>query len=479
MSFKEPKLWKHQQSGVELASLRKSFAFLFDVGTGKTLTAISTLRRWFKKEQELMPTLILSPKVTLDNWKSEFAIFSKIPKDKVLVLKGPTAKRQKQLDKAIAKYGRSLIVITNYEGLRSQAFFSYLSSKFGPRVLVCDESHRCKTHNSKTTKMVTLLADKAEYKLALTGTLVTNSEFDIFSQWRILDGGRAFGRNFFHFRNKYFYDKNAGMPRDKYFPDWRIRSGSHEDMQKKMEESSLKALKEDCIDLPELVSKKIEVDMTPSQRKMYNELSKNLVAEIQEGAFTSADLALTKVLRLAQIASGFIKDDDGNIHRIKNEKEAALKDFLFDVVKEGGNKVIVWAVFKENYKQIREICESLKIENVVEGHGGIKDVAGEVKRFDDSEGPGVLIGHPASIGIGVNIKSAAYRAWFSRDFSLEKMLQANARNYRGGSVDLHDTIFHYDFVTKETVEEAQLLALAAKITTSDKIMDLVKSSLGV
>lgn len=477
MSFVEPTLWAHQQEGVSLASNKNAFAFLFDVGTGKTLTAITTCRNWYAKEGGILPTLILSPKVTLDNWKSEWHKFSKVRDERVIVLKGPTAKRIKTLKTAIEKYGRSLIVVTNYEGLRSNDFFTFLWKDFSPSILVCDESHRCKTHNSKTTKLVTKIADDSKYRLLLTGTLVTNSEFDIFSQWRILDKGASFGRNFFVFRKKYFYDNNSGMPKDKYFPDWRIREGAYDNMENFLKTSSLKALKEDCIDLPDLVEKTIVVEMTPSQKKLYNQMASSLLAEIDDGKFASADLALTKILRLRQIASGFIKDEDGKIHRIKNEKESALKDLLFDLCKEGKNKVIVWAVATENYAQIREVCDSLGLK-YKEGHGGVKDVAAEVEEFnnDDSD---VLIGHPASIGIGVNIKVASTSIYFSKDFSLEQRLQSEARNFRGGSIDHHKKITRIDLVCQGTIDQDIMIALQQKLTTSNKILALVRSNMGV
>lgn len=475
--FKAPKLWKHQAHGVELAKDKKNFAFLFDVGTGKTLTAITTCREWYAQNNCLLPTLILSPKVTLDNWKSEWLNFSKVHSDKILVLKGPTKRRIKQLREAISKHNRSLIVVTNYEGLRSADFFKALLADFKPSVLIADESHRCKTFNSKTTKLTTLIADKAEYKILLTGTLVTNSEFDIFSQWRILDGGKSFGKNFYHFRNQYFYDNNSGMPKDKYFPDFKIRQGAYEKMEGYLKKSSLKALKEDCIDLPDLVEKIIKVEMTPSQRKQYLAMKNNFITEISEGKFATADIALTKILRLRQIASGFIKDEEGKVHRLKNEKESALKDLLFDLCKEGKQKVIIWAVATENYQQIREVCDSLKLR-YKEGHGGIKDVAAEVKEFDEGDYD-VCIGHPASIGIGVNIKSASTAIYFSKDFSLEQRLQSEARNYRGGSVDIHKKITRIDLITEGTIDEDIMLALQKKLTTSNKILALVKSNWGL
>jgi SNF2 family DNA or RNA helicase len=474
--FKEPKLWKHQLEGVRRATQDgvNEFAFIYDVGTGKTLTCITTLRRIYSKESWLMPTLILSPKVTLDNWKNEWEKFSKIPSERVVVLKGPVKKRIKLLEEKIEKYKGNIIVITNYEGIRTKELYKAVLVKFRPQVLVCDESHRCKQHNSKTTKAVTDISRNTKYRYLLTGTLVTNSEFDVFSQWRILDKGKRFGKNFYHFRNKYFFDKNYGMPSDKHFPDWQIRKGAYDNMQKYIDGISLKAIKEECIDLPDLVKKDVFIEMSTEQKRIYKELKTVLISEIKEGEFATAETALTKALRLAQVASGFIKTEEGEIRRLKNEREAALKELLSDLCATN-NKVIVWCVFKENYAQVREVCESLNLK-YKEGHGEVKDVASEVADFDSGDYD-VLIGHPASIGIGVNIKSASTAIYFSRNFSLEQRLQSEARNYRGGSIEIHNKITQIDIICKDTIDEQISQALTKKLVTATKILDLVRSSL--
>lgn len=475
-------LWKHQESGVNQAVevLKENnfmfgeFAFIFDVGTGKTGTLITTLRKIFSTHKRIPTTLICSPVITLENWANEWSIFSKVDEKHVIVLKGPVKKRIKTIEDSMKKLNGECIFITNYEGIRTKDLANKLV-EIKPEILVCDESHRAKTHNSKTTKVLNKIADETKFRYILTGTLITNSEFDIFSQWRILDKGKSFGRNFYHFRNKYFYDNNAGMPKAKYFPDWRIRSGSHADMDTYLKLRSLKAIKEDCIDLPDLVEKTIKVDPTPEQKRVHNEIAKKLIAEINEGVYATAENALTKTLRLAQVSSGFIKTEDDKTREIKNDKVKALKELLFDLCVEGKEKVIVWAVFKHNYEQIRRVCDALNIR-YKEGHGGVRNVFQEVSDFNDGD-YSVLIGNPSSIGIGVNIKSASTSISFSQTFSLEQKLQKNARNYRGGSVLLHSKITRISLVTKGTIDELIEQALEKKLTTANKILDLVKNSI--
>ena len=470
-------LWNHQLEGHLKARDQEEFGWLFDVGTGKTLTCITTLRYKYAIAKRIMPTLILSPIITLENWKSEFGLFSNIDPKKVIILVGPVKKRIKIIREAIAKYKGECIFITNYEAIgASVEYAKVLETEVMPEVLILDESHRCKTHNSKRTKRINNLADISKIRFILTGTFITNSPFDAFAQFRILDKGRAFGRNFSRFRNKYFYDANAGMPKDKYFPNWQIRSGSLKEMNEVIKTKTMRAIKEDCIDLPEKVEKKITVDMTPKQKKAYQEMKKNLITFIN-GEAATAEMALTKMLRLCQIASGFVKTEDGQIMRFENEKEKALKELLFDICKEGKGKVIVWAVFKENYKQVREVCEKLGLE-YVEGHGEIssKQKFANVERFNTDATCSVFIGHPKSVGIGINLKQAGTSIYFSRDFSLESRLQSEARNFRGGSIDIHEKITQIDLSCRDTIDQEIDQALANKLATAEEILKLVKAS---
>ena len=205
-------------------------------------------------------------------------------------------------------------------------------------------------------------------------------------------------------------------------------------------------------------------------------MKKNLITFIDDEAVT-ADMALVKLLRLMQIASGFVKTEDGKIKRLKNEKEKALKELLFDVCVEAKEKVIVWAVFKENYQQIREVCEALKL-NYVEGHGEIsnKQKFENMRAFNEDDNISVCIGHPASLGIGVNLKSASTTIYFSRDFSLERRIQSEARNRRGGSIELHSRITQIDLSCRDTVDEEIDTALEHKLTTANEILQLVRKS---
>jgi SNF2 family DNA or RNA helicase len=291
---------------------------------------------------------------------------------------------------------------------------------------------------------------------------------DLFTQFRILDLGETFGTNFFMFRAKYFWDKNAGMPKQKYFPDWRIREGALEAINQKIKRYSMRVKKSECLDLPPLVRKILQIELSDTQRKHYKEMKKGFLTMINEKACT-AELALTKGLRLQQIASGYIKTEDGSEIEIEdNPREDALFELLEELTP--NHKVLVWACFRANYKQIRRVCEKLNIK-YVEVHGEIGDTD-KFKNVDDfNQDPSirVLIGHPGSGGIGINLVSASYAIFFTRSFNLEHDLQAESRNHRGGS-EIHSKITRIDLVAKDTIDELIQESLARKEAISEKVL---------
>ena len=217
------KLWKHQLDAIHRAANLDEFALFFDPGLGKSATTINLLRYKYLKHNKLLRTLILCPPIVIENWRREFKAHSAVG-DKVICLTGPGKKRAEVLKKNLAE---SKIIVTNFEALLMKEVFPLLL-EYAPTCLVIDESQRIKSMQSKRTKAAIQLADISKYRYILSGTPVLNSPMDLFSQFRVLDKGATFGKNLFLFRAKYFYDRNALMPKNRYFPDWQIKPNALE-----------------------------------------------------------------------------------------------------------------------------------------------------------------------------------------------------------------------------------------------------------
>ena len=468
---KTPSLWDHQKEAVNRARLKDCFALFFEMGTGKTRTALEILKENLQKQPELK-VLIVCPLVVVPNWVKEARHWIGL---QATALQGPQKKRVQSFLRTVSAGGN--IFVTNYEALLMKDLGLRLKM-WSPQVLVFDESHKLKSHNSQRTKKAFELSKTASYRYLLSGTPVLNSAQDLFSQYLILDHGRTFGQNFWAFRHKYFYDANYKMPSHLHFPKWEIKKDAVCRINQALKKDSMRVTKEECLDLPPLVKEVRYVEMSKEQKRMYEEMKKDFITFLEEKAVV-AQLALTKALRLQQIVSGFVKTDDGSEVKLGKDKgtprEACIEELLSELCPH--HKVIVWAVFKHNFKQIAAICEKLGIK-YVEVHGGIsaKQKQENIDAFTKDAGARVYIGHPGAGGIGVNLTVAAYGIYFSRDFSLEHDTQSESRNHRGGS-ETHNKITRIDLVCPGTIDEIVLKMLANKSKMGEDLLQALRQGL--
>lgn len=470
MDIVQQPLWNHQKIGIERAMQAQSFALFFSVGTGKTRTMIEILRRKFSSATKIRKTVIFAPLIVLKSWKSEFAKFSKVRQDCIFVLEGDQKKRVKQM-KFIMEH-EAAVVILNYESLQMQDLMAEIYA-WKPEILVCDESHRLKNPSSLRAKKAMRLADSCLERYILTGTPILNSPMDIYMQFRILDKGLTFGSNFYAFRARYFVDGNDKWKgRHNYFPNWQPRKEMYPDMSQKIQTKSMRAIKSECLDLPPFVRKTVSVELTKAQRKAYSEMEKDFVTYVansrDQDKAVVASLALTKALRMQQIVSGYAIDVNGETVTFKeNPKLDALIELLEDMP---GVKVIVWAVYKENYRAIREGLERAKIAfTEMTGDTKQKDREANLEAFRKDPDVNVLVSNQSAGGIGITLIESSVSIYFSKNFSLEQDLQSEARNYRGGS-ERHVSVTRIDLVAKDTLDEVVTNALQSKLNMSEVIL---------
>lgn len=481
MEFKI-KPYKHQLEAIELASKLGSTALFWEMGTGKTGGMINILRYRYNVARRVQKTLILSPSVTLYNWKNEFKIHSNIHEDNILVLEKSGKARVKMLvdnllDDGTKQFSRDKIIIVNYEALLNEELLKVILT-WQPEILICDESHYIKNPSSKRSKAVFKISSKASYRHLLTGTPILNSPMDVFMQYKVLDNGEAFGKNFHVFKRTYFQDENAAWAgRPGYFPKLIPIPEKFPELHERMFKRATRIIKSECLDLPPLVKKVINVEISPEQSKAYQEMKRDFLTFVknlkQNNELTpiTAQLAVTKALRLQQILSGYVKTETGEEIEFKKVPRLEItKELLQNLAP--SHKVILWCCFKKNYEQLERICKELNLEYAkLTGEQSTKEKQHEMERFNSEQACRVIIANRRAGGIGINLVSASYSIVYSRNFSLADELQSEARNYRGGS-QIHEQIVKIDLCTKGTIDETVLEALTNKQKLSDRIIDL-------
>jgi len=447
--------YKHQAEALELYKDRDSLALFWEMGTGKTKATIDLMRYKSYGLGHPCRALVVAPNIALQNWVNEIEMHSKL---KGIVLQGTKAKRLRNL----ANEDFSIKVI-NYEGLKTiQKELS--ATPFD--CLVIDESQRVKNSKAIRTRILTHMSKKIDIRYLLSGTPVLNNSLDIFSQYLILDRGEIFGSSFYAFRNKYFEDKNAGRAGTRYyFPNFAPKPDTTKLLNKLIMQKADRRKKEECLDLPPKVYQTLQIPMEPEQQKAYNEMKKELITFFQEHPVT-ASTAVVKLVRLNQIASGYVGSENaGEIAFKRNPKIEALKEILADIAQD--HKVIIWAIFRNNIKALEKALQEYNPSVI---YGDTKDKVAEQDKFRKDPTCRICIANPQSAGLAINLVEADYTIYFSHSFNLEHRLQSEDRNHRGGS-EIHEKITYIDLVSAGSVDEVILKALKSKENLAKTIIE--------
>lgn len=316
-----------------------------------------------------------------------------------------------------------------------------------------------KDGQSRQSKAMHRLGDRAKFKLLLTGTLITNKELDVYSQYRFADSG-IFGKSFIRFRNHFFEMGGYGG----YTPIF--RSSMQDEFLEKLHSIAFRVTKEECLDLPGITEEVRTVELEPKVMKIYRELEKQSFAELSEGREITAANMLTKLLRLSQATGGHLTDDEGKGIKISTAKLEALSD-ITDSVTQDGKKLVVMVRFIAEMDEIEKLLQKKHIGYAVI-RGGVKDRQGEVDRFQNDSECCVFLGQIAAAGVGITLTAANTMVFYSLDYSMSNFEQAKARVHR---VSQKEDCYYIYLQAKNTVDSKVLKSLRDKANLASLLVD--------
>jgi len=383
---------------VPSASRSNGVALLMEMGTGKTLTSIAILGALYQFGL-IRRALVVCPVSIKGVWEQEIAKFAAFPCN-VTVLTG-ASKDNKKLLNGISRDGLQ-VVIVNYESAR---IIEKELLDFDADLIIADEAHKIKEARTAQSKTMHHLGDKARYKLLLTGTVITNRELDVFSQYRFLNR-KVFGDSFFVFRNRYFDMTGYGN----HIP--RFRNYMLDDFLQRMHSIAYRVTKAECLDLPDISEEIRYVQLDPKAMKIYKELEKESYTELGDSEVSAVNV-LTKLLRLSQVTGGHLTDDEGDTNLVSTDKLKALSDILDSAVAEE-KKIVVMARFVPELNDIQGLLEKKKIGYAVV-RGGVKNREEEIRRFQEDADCRVFVGQIAAAGLGITLTAASTMVFYSLD----------------------------------------------------------------
>ena len=450
------KPFDHQRKAFYISRDKKSFALLMEQGTGKTKVIIDNAAYLYGKG-EITALVVIAPNGVHRNWIREVNTHMPdwCPRSSFYYTAGMNKKRIAEYDETFAVENALKIFTFNVEAFTSPKAIYYMQKILVANkvMLVVDESSRIKRPGAKRTKIITKFAKQADFKRIMTGTPVTKGAEDVYSQFKFLDPQILGYDSFYSFKARYCIMGG--------FENRQVISYQNVDeLTRNIEGHSFRVLKKDCLDLPSKIYQRHYVEMTPEQSKLYQNMKKSFVAEL-DGETIDAPEAITRLLRLQQILCGWFPSDEG-IQPIndKNPRIEALKEILSNI----DSKVIIWARFKADLRAIERALGELAVSY----HGDVTTDARElaVDRFQNDPKIKYFIGQPQSGGIGLTLTAAEYAIYYSNSFDLEQRMQSEDRCHRIGT---KNNVTYIDIEARGSVDTKIIKALRNKKNIADII----------
>ena len=470
MNYKfKTKPYAHQLTALEKSWDKTEYGYFMEMGTGKSKVLVDNMAMLYDKGK-INGAIIVAPKGVYRNWYSQ-EIPNHLPshiQPKIVLWTATISKaKQKEYD-SLFETGHDLhILLINVEALSTKKGLEF-AAKFmrcHKTMLAIDESTTIKNPSAKRTKSILALGKEATYRRILTGSPVTKSPLDLFTQCGFLNSYLLGFDSFYAFRNRYanMIDRNFGGRRVQLIGSYKRL----DELATKLKAFSYRVLKEDCLDLPEKVYIRREVDLTDEQSKAYSTM-KSAALALLKGKMATAPHVLTQMMRLHQITCGHLKNDDGTITEIKNNRLKELVNLLDEV--EG--KVIIWANYIHDIEHIvKEISNQFGADSIVQYYGAIpaEQRQKNIEKFQDPKSKArFFIGNPQTGGYGITLTCANTVVYYSNGYDLEKRLQSEDRAHRIGQTK---SVTYIDLIAPKTVDEKIVKALRSKMNIANQIMD--------
>ena len=468
------KPFEHQKEALKLSWAAKTYAYFMEMGTGKSKVLVDNIAMLYDKGA-IRGAVIVAPKGVYNNWYTqEFPIHMPDHVEHSMVLWEPSSTKKKQLELDTLFDGKEelKILIINVEAFSSKKGLDFahrfLNIFIGKSLIGIDESTTIKNPTAKRTKSILKIGNLASYRRILTGSPVTKSPLDLYSQCEFLDVWHLGHPSYYSFRSRYakMVTRNFGG-RQVQIVDPRDSYRRLDELSDKLKTFSYRVLKEDCLDLPPKVFTKRIVELTAEQKKIYAQLKQVAMAFTENGKVMSTVNVMTQLMRLHQVTCGTFKADDGRVTQLENNRVQAL----MDCVEETEGKVIIWATYREDIKKIVEALKKAYGEaSTVEYHGGVDATLRQdnIAQFQQVKGPTrYFVGNAQTGGYGITLTAANTVIYYSNSYDLEKRLQSEDRAHRIGQTG---SVTYVDLVAEGTIDEKIVKALIAKVNIANEIM---------
>mgnify|MGYP003630375025 FL=1 len=465
--------YEHQLKALGASHNKENFALLMEMGTGKSKVLVDNIAMLYDKGK-INAALIIAPKGVYRNWeKQEIPIH--MPEHvnyKTVVWSPNKTKKQAKILETLFKHDEELVIFL----MNIEAFSTKTGSRFAEKFLLShrtlmaiDESTTIKSSTASRTKNILKLRDLAKYRRILTGSPVTKSPLDLYTQCYFLDPYLLDFQSYYSFKSRYAIIKRQNMGSHSF--DQIVGYQRLDELNHKLNQFSFRVLKKDCLDLPEKVYTKRYVTMTKEQKQIYDQMRDHALTFLQSGEVITATSALAQMIKLHQITCGHVttevEENDIRIQEIPNNRIKVLNEALEEV----DGKVIIWATYVHDIRKIEQsLKEKYGTKAVETFYGGTAsdDRQEIVTRFQDKEDDlRFLIANPRVGGYGLTLTASHTVIYYSNNYDLEIRMQSEDRTHRIGQTN---KVTYIDLMVEKTVDELIIKSLRNKINLASQVL---------
>jgi len=467
--------YEHQLKSLQRSLHRQEYAYFLEMGLGKSKVLLDNAAILFD-EGKIDALVVVTPKGNLRNW-DKLEIPRHLPEHierKVLVWQPNHTRAWRESYDEMVKddsHGRLNILTINVEAFSTKKGCVFVENFLNVHhcMMAVDESTLIKNPKAQRTKNLLKLSTLPRYKRILTGFPVTKAPLDLFSQCAFLSPNLLGFSSYYAFRARYAVIKQRQLGRGRSFQEI-VDFQRLDELQGALSDFSVRYTKDECLDLPEKVYMRREIEMTQEQKDAYHTMKKEALMIIEDNLFSTQSV-LTQLMRLQQVVAGSLRDGDGNTVVLKNNR---VKEVL-SLLEETRGKVIIFAVFQTDIEGLEQaIGEKYGAESVASFYG-LTSVSRREKVLDDFQDEDselrFFVSNPHTGGRGLTLTAADTMIFYSNSYDLELRLQAEDRIHRIGQAN---RCTYVDLVVPGTVDEKILDSLRKKVKISNEVLGEVK-----
>ena len=450
---------EYQKYCIEYIKAHNVSALFLDMGLGKTVTTLTALRDMMLDDVSVSKVLVIAPlRVARDTWPTEVEKWDHLSDLDVSIIVGTAKERTAALNHS------AMIYVVNRENVKWLVeYYEKNGLRWDFDCIVIDELSSFKNYQSQRFKWLRKVRPFVRRWIGLTGTPTSNGLMDLWAEIGILDGGERLGRFIGRYRDAYFKPGSMNPSTGVVF-SYIPRPGAEEQIYDRISDMTISMKALDYLDMPECVYVDHKVEMSEPERKLYDQLKKDLIIPLEDGDIDAANAASLSN-KLLQMSNGAVYDENGEARPIHKRKLEMLEDLIEAA---NGQPVLIVYWFKHDRQRV--------MEHLTAAGYSPRDIreSQDIKDWNAGNIPVALI-HPAGAGHGLNIQEGGHiLIWFGLTWSLELYQQTNARLWRQGQ---KQTVTIHHIITANTVDEDVLAALASKDVTQEKLIAAVKAQL--